>query len=141
MTSFDPIAATAGGVLIGVAALMIMLCYGRIAGISGISRAVLLSPALDWRAAFLVGLILSALVFSFVAPDPLQVTGNPLLLIVGGLAVGVGTSIGSGCTSGHGVCGISRRSQRSILATAIFMIVAVITVFVMRQILGVGGLS
>ena len=138
MTLFNPMAALAGGILIGMAALIVMLFYGRIAGISGISRSVLTSPRLDWRTAFIAGLMLSASMFSYLAPDPIQVTSNPVVLILGGLAVGIGTSIGSGCTSGHGVCGVSRGSQRSILATAVFMTVAVMTVFIMRQILNVG---
>ncbi len=136
---FTPWSALAGGLLIGMAAAMLLLGNGRIAGISGIVGG-LLRPApgeLGWRVAFILGLVLAPLMFSLVAPLPAaQVDADTLTLIVAGLLVGVGTRYGAGCTSGHGVCGLSRGSLRSLVATAAFMLAGFVTVFVVRHLLG-----
>lgn len=130
-----------GGMLIGLAAAMFFILAGRIAGISGIVGG-LLPPArndTDWRIAFVAGLLAAPAVAAVSGMTPsMTVTGNVALLIVAGLLVGLGTSVGSGCTSGHGVCGIARLSQRSIVATAVFMASAAVTVFVARHLLSIG---
>jgi uncharacterized protein len=137
-TVFTPVSALAGGVLIGIAAAALALLNGRIAGVSGILGG-LLRPAsgdIGWRAAFIAGLLLAPLAYAIVAPLPESTieAGYPVL-IAAGLLVGVGTRYGSGCTSGHGVCGISRLSPRSIAATLGFMASGVATVFVVRHLL------
>ena len=141
VTEFTPLASTIGGVLIGVSAVMLMLFNGRIAGISGIvSR---LFPPYDGAgpggaAAFIIGLLAAPLVYAAVAGAPFAqtVSGNVSLMAIAGLLVGFGAAYGGGCTSGHGVCGMARLSIRSIVATAIFMTTAFITVFVMRHVVG-----
>ena len=138
ITEFTPFASLLGGALIGVAAVMLMLFLGRIAGISGIIRGLFSIDFSEvwWRLAFLAGLIAAPFLLrkaTGVLPE-FAVTGNPELLVVGGLLVGFGTSLGSGCTSGHGVCGIARISKRSLVATAVFMVCAIITVFIMRHV-------
>ena len=127
-----------GGSLIGIASLAMLLLLGRITGISGILTGVITwnrKEGLPWRAAFIGGLILGAvlyqLAFDRALPIEMQVSGP--ILILAGLLVGIGTRLGSGCTSGHGVCGIARRSPRSIVSTFTFMAVAVVTVFVTRH--------
>lgn len=136
---FTPWSALAGGLLIGLAAALLLLGNGRIAGISGIVGG-LLRPApgeLGWRVAFILGLVLAPLVFSLVVPLPAaQIDADTFTLIVAGLLVGVGTRYGAGCTSGHGVCGLSRGSLRSLVATAAFMLAGFATVFVVRHLLG-----
>lgn len=125
-----------GGLLIGLASALLLLMNGRIAGISGIAKGLLLEPARWWRSLFLVGLILGALIYQWtVGPIVIDMQVSRTWLIVAGLLVGIGTSMGSGCTSGHGVCGLARASGRSFAATAMFMLVAVMTVFLMRQVL------
>ena len=136
--SFTPLPALAGGVLIGLAATAFALLNGRTAGISGIV-AGLLAPMrgdVTWRAAFVAGLILAPLVWALWAsvPRPQIDVGYPAL-IVAGLAVGVGTRYGAGCTSGHGVCGLSRLSPRSLAATLAFMGAGFVTVFIVRHLL------
>lgn len=138
-SSFTPYASLAGGLLIGLAAGMFVLLNGRIAGISGILGG-LLRPAkgeFGWRAAFLLGLIVSPVVYTFVGsvPSP-RIDAGWATLIVAGLLVGLGTRYGSGCTSGHGVCGMSRLSPRSLVATLAFMASGFATVFVVRHVLG-----
>lgn len=141
MANFTPISAAIGGALIGLAAVLLMLCNGRIAGITGIA-AGLLDPAgsdRGWRAAFIAGLIaapLSAMLLGYTVPAP-QMPSNMIIIAVAGLLVGFGTRLGNGCTSGHGVCGIARLSIRSIAATVIFMVTAIIVVALMRH--GIGG--
>jgi hypothetical protein len=136
---FSPVSGLAGGALIGAASALLLLACGRIAGISGILGGSFAAARGDrgWRAAFLVGLPLGAwlAVQAGVADPRFAITSSPVLLAAGGLLVGLGTQIGSGCTSGHGVCGISRGSRRSIVATAIFMATAGATVFLMRHVL------
>ena len=139
-TTFAPIAGAIGGALIGLASVGLLLANGKIAGISGILGRSLFPAAgdLGWRLAFLVGLPLGAWLAARVTSDVLgfAITESAPLLVAGGLLVGVGTQLGSGCTSGHGVCGVARGSRRSVVATITFMLVAGITVFVMRHLVG-----
>lgn len=138
-THFTPWASLAGGLLIGMAAAMLFLFNGRIAGISGILGG-LFRPAsgdIAWRIAFLLGLTLAPIVFAGIASLPdAQVDASAGILVAAGLLVGLGTRYGSGCTSGHGICGLSRRSPRSFAATASFMFAGFVTVYVMRHLLG-----
>jgi len=138
--SFTPWAGLAGGALIGLASGTLLLANGKIAGISGILGRSLFAVAGDvgWRIAFLMGLPLGAMLAFSVGGDPhgFEITTNPFLLISGGLLVGFGTQLGNGCTSGHGVCGLARGSRRSSVATFTFMASAVLTVFVMRHLMG-----
>ena len=134
------IPAAIGGALIGIAAVTTMALTGRIAGVSGIAGGLLPpAPAADrsWRAAFVVGLILGPMVVGFASDN--SAIGAPLasipILVLAGLCVGVGTTLGNGCTSGHGVCGMARLSKRSIVATATFTAVAIAAVFVVRHVL------
>lgn len=140
MENFTPISALAGGALIGLGAAVLLLGNGRIAGISGIVGDLLRSPGdgRSWRAAFVTGLIVGPLVYQLFVGHVLPVTieATVSLLIVGGLLVGFGTNLGSGCTSGHGVCGIARLSPRSIVATAVFMAAGGLTVYVSRHVVG-----
>lgn len=134
--NFTPWASLAGGLLIGLAAAMFALLNGRIAGISGIVGG-LLRPAsgdLGWRLAFLAGLVLAPLVWSLWSTLPVvRIDADTSTLIIAGLLVGVGTRYGAGCTSGHGVCGLSRLSARSLAATLAFMAAGFATVFVVRH--------
>ena len=138
MTEFTPILSLAGGILIGLSAAGAFVLFGRILGMTGI-----LARMLDidfgegsWRSFFLIGLVVTPLVLSLIAPSPHGFEPMGLIpLIVGGFLVGYGTRVGSGCTSGHGICGISRLSKRSIAATCTFMTTAIITVFVIRHVL------
>ena len=140
MTHFTPFSAFAGGVLIGLATLLLALFDGRIAGISGIIGGGLRAPRddLGWRLAFLAGLVLPPLTYRLAigAIEPIAVASSPTILVLGGLLVGFGTRLGNGCTSGHGVCGIARLSPRSLAATATFMLSAAATVFVLRHVIG-----
>jgi len=137
--AFTPWSALAGGVLIGVAAAMFVLLNGRIAGISGVIGGLLKPTPGDiaWRAAFVVGLLGAPLAYSLFAvlPKP-QIAAPYGALVLAGLLVGIGTRYGSGCTSGHGVCGLSRLSPRSLVATAAFMGAGFITVYAIRHLLG-----
>ncbi|TMH58976.1 MAG: YeeE/YedE family protein [Betaproteobacteria bacterium] len=138
-TSFTPWSAAIGGVIIGLAVAMFVLVNGRIAGISGIVGG-LLRPApgdAGWRIAFVAGLIAAPLCFATVTTlPPVVIEASYPALVVAGLLVGIGTRYGAGCTSGHGVCGISRLSPRSIVATLSFMAAGVATVFVVRHVIG-----
>ena len=135
---FTPWQSLAGGVLIGIAAAMFVLLNGRIAGISGIVGG-LLKPAagdLGWRLAFVAGMLGAPLLHALAAGLPaLRIDAGVPALVAAGLLVGVGTRYGAGCTSGHGVCGISRLSPRSLLATALFMAAGFATVLVLRHLL------
>ncbi len=137
-TQFTPLAALLGGVLIGVAAAMLILINGRIAGISGIVGGLLRSVRdAGWRIAFIGGLLAAPLTYQLIAELPSsRIDADWLLLAVAGVLVGFGSRYGSGCTSGHGVCGLSRLSPRSLVATAVFMSAGFITVFVVRHWLG-----
>lgn len=138
-SDFTPWTALAGGLLIGLAAALFLLLNGRIAGISGILGG-LLSPSrgdIVWRLAFMAGLIGAPLVWLMVADlPPIEINAGYPSLIIAGLLVGVGTRYGSGCTSGHGVCGLSRLSLRSLVATLSFMAAGFITVYIIRHLLG-----
>jgi len=140
MENFTPLTALAGGALIGLAATLLLWTGGRIAGISGILGGLLPPFARDWgwRLAFLLGLASAPPLWGIVAGSPIAASIPPplTLMIVGGFLVGFGTRLGSGCTSGHGVCGVSRLSPRSAVATVTFMLVGFVTVFVVRHLLG-----
>lgn len=133
---FTPYSALAGGILIGLAAAIFVLLNGRIAGISGIIGGLLRPKSGDtaWRSAFLIGILAAPWIYQLGLPLPAaQIDAGSGTLIVAGLLVGIGTRYGSGCTSGHGVCGISRLSPRSLAATAGFMLAGFVTVFVVRH--------
>jgi uncharacterized membrane protein YedE/YeeE len=137
--NFTPWSALAGGALIGISAALFILMNGRIAGITGIIGGLFRPVMHDvgWRIAFTIGLIIAPIVWLLFAQLPeINIEENEGLLIVAGLIVGFGARYGSGCTSGHGVCGISRLSPRSIVATLAFMGSGFLTVFVMRHLLG-----
>lgn len=144
MTTFTPVSAIIGGALIGAAAVLLMYLNGRIAGISGITSNLLKwPPAPDWawRLAFIAGLMLAPLALALRMPEPIIIdfTVSLPMMAVAGALVGFGSSYGSGCTSGHGVCGIARLSKRSILATLVFMTTGLLTVFVVRHVIGLEG--
>ena len=127
-----------GGVLLGLSAMWVLLSLGRIAGISGIPWGSLAGPERAWRWLFLTGLLAGGLLTHNVIGQPVPAeSAAPLWLITAsGLLVGLGTRMGGGCTSGHGVCGLGRRSPRSLVATATFMTLGVITVFIMQSMMG-----
>ena len=139
-TAFTPWSALAGGAIIGFAAMLFALFNGRVTGISGIVGG-LLRPSLPdapWRAAFLAGLIVAPIVYRlFAGPPNLTIDANYPTLVLAGILVGLGTRYGSGCTSGHGVCGVSRLSPRSVVATLAFMAAGFATVFVTRHALAI----
>ena len=137
--NFTPWASLAGGALIGLAAALFVLFNGRIAGISGILGGLLQWPKGDiaWRVAFLLGLLAAPAAYGLYAPLPtVQVDAGTATLVVAGLLVGIGTRYGAGCTSGHGVCGLSRLSPRSLVATTAFMAAGFVTVFIVRHLIG-----
>ena len=137
--NFTPWTALAGGALIGISAALFILFNGRIAGITGIIGGLFRPVMHDagWRIAFTLGLILAPIIWLLFAELPnIQIDATYNLLIVAGVIVGFGARYGSGCTSGHGVCGISRLSPRSIISTLAFMGTGFLTVFIMRHILG-----
>lgn len=135
---FTPIAALIGGLLIGLSATLLILCNARIAGISGIIGGLLQRPNLSeagWRIAFVLGLVLAPLLYGLVTVLPAsQIDAGWIVLVVAGLLVGYGTRLGAGCTSGHGVCGLSRLAPRSLVATLTFMAAGFITVYVVRHV-------
>jgi uncharacterized protein len=140
MANFTPISAAIGGVLIGLSAVMLMAFTGRIAGVTGIA-AGLLDPRTDgrgWRAAFVAGLIaapLAAALLGHAVATP-KMPGSFVTVAVAGLLVGFGTRLANGCTSGHGICGIARLSPRSIAATVVFMVAAIIVVALTHHVIG-----
>ena len=140
MTEFTPLASLFGGALIGLSAVLLMLWEGRIAGISGIASR-LLPPYRDSaflsRIGFVIGLVAAPLAMIALAGLPVSqtVSSNLPLMVIAGLLVGFGSVYGNGCTSGHGVCGLSRLSTRSIIATATFMATAIVTVFIIRHVI------
>jgi uncharacterized membrane protein YedE/YeeE len=146
MESFTPYSALAGGLLIGLSTSLLLWFNGRIAGISGIARGLLSRDRSEflWRALFLAGLVAGAWLFYWLAARagygdsvPRARPGFPHgLLVVGGIAVGFGTALARGCTSGHGVCGIARFSRRSMIATATFLAAGIATTYVVRHVLG-----
>lgn len=141
-TSFTPLVSLAGGGLIGLAAVLLMYVHGRVMGATGI-LAGFISPTSfsdwSWRAAVVAGMVTGPLAYLLFAGDfpAVQVPASMPMLLVGGFIVGLGVTFGSGCTSGHGVCGMARFSPRSIVATLTFMIATAITVFVIRHVVGV----
>lgn len=137
-TDFTPVSALIGGGLIGLAAVWLMAANGRIAGISGIAGALIGPESGDriWRLAFIIGLIAAPLAYMATGQEiDVTIPASTPLLIIAGLLVGVGTQLGSGCTSGHGVCGVSRLSARGIVATLTFMLAGAAAVFVVRHVL------
>ena len=140
MEPLSPFAAIAGGLLIGTAAALFLLLNGRVAGVSGMAATALGIGGATPRGqavAFVLGLPVGALLIGASLGSPsVAVTSSPVLLIAAGLLVGFGTRLGSGCTSGHGVCGIARLSPRSLLATGTFMAAGAVTVFVLRHLVG-----
>ena len=140
MANFTPISAAIGGALIGLAAVLLMLLDGRIAGITGVFAGLIDPVSTDrgWRATFIAGLILaplSATLVGYTIPIP-SMPASLVTIVVAGLLVGFGTRLSNGCTSGHGVCGIARLSPRSITATAIFMAAAIVVVALTRHVFG-----
>lgn len=137
--AFTPWPSLAGGVIIGLAAALFVLGAGRVAGISGIVGGLLAPRGGDvaWRVAFVAGLLLAPTAYALAraVPAPVIDAGYPAL-VVAGLLVGIGTSYGSGCTSGHGVCGLARLSPRSLVATVSFMAAGIATVYVVRHVVG-----
>lgn len=140
MANFTPLSAAVGGALIGLSSVLLMLLTGRIAGISGIFGGLLnpRSGEIGWRIAFIAGLILAPLLAGLMGHgmQPPQMPASWIVIIAAGLLVGFGTRLAGGCTSGHGICGISRFSARSITATVIFMAVAIATVALTRHLFG-----
>jgi len=140
MENFTPLTSLAGGLLIGLAAAAMLVFNGRIAGISGITGGVLKADRGDilWRALFVVGLLVGGFVYGLVAPNAFAITidRSTGALVVAGLLVGFGTQMGNGCTSGHGICGLSRFSIRSLVAVVTFMAFAALVVFVVGRFFG-----
>ncbi len=130
-----------GGILLGLSAIWLLLTLGRVAGISGIAWGSLAGPDRGWRWLFLVGLLLGGLLTHTVIGQPLpdESIAPTWLIAISGLLVGIGTRMGGGCTSGHGVCGLGRRSPRSVTATLTFMTLGIITVFIMQNLMGGRG--
>ena len=137
MENFTPVSAIIGGLLIGVAATLTLWTNGRIAGISGILSGAMFPQQQDglWRLLFIAGLMLGGATYALASGGLELVTqASPLMTVAAGLLVGFGTRLGSGCTSGHGICGIARFSQRSFVATGTFMLAGIITVYVVRHV-------
>lgn len=138
MEDFTPVSGLVGGLLIGLGVTLLLVLNGRIGGISGIVGGLLAFGGrgeLGWRAAFVAGLVLGALVYVLAtgAASPVQVGASLPVVLAGGFLVGFGTRLGSGCTSGHGLCGLARFSRRSVIATAVFFGVAMLTVLLTRH--------
>jgi uncharacterized membrane protein YedE/YeeE len=137
--SFTPVSSTIGGVLIGLSATALLILNGRIAGISGILAGVVypsMRSEIAWKVFFVAGLVVGGAVVSFFHPQAVTACSSMALAIPAGLLVGFGTRLGNGCTSGHGVCGISRFSVRSIVATMVFIATGALTVYAMRHLFG-----
>lgn len=138
-TAFTPLSALVGGAMIGVSATLLLFLTGRIAGVSGILGGILgpltVWDAVGWRVAFLVGLMLGPAVYEAASGMPVTapVSASIPTVVIGGLLVGFGARLGSGCTSGHGVCGLGRRSPRSAAAVAVFLLTGFVTVFIARH--------
>ena len=140
MENFTPVSALIGGGMIGLSAVILMAFNGRIAGISGVFSGIAFAPRGDklWRILFVVGLVIAPLIYQVISgrAPAFNLDANTPLIITGGLLVGFGTRLGSGCTSGHGICGISRLSPRSIVSVLIFMAAGVLTVMAAKAVLG-----
>ena len=147
VTEFEALLPLSGGLSIGLAATLLLMLSGRIAGVCGIAFGVLTEltsgaprfSEISWRVLFIVGLVGGAALYHFISGAPMPKVDNVSIgvLISGGFIVGLGTKIGSGCTSGHGVCGLGRLSLRSFVATCTFMLFGVISVYIFRHLLGV----
>ncbi len=139
MENFTPVSGLIGGLLIGLAAALLLLLNGRISGISGIVGGLLAPKSSDagWRVVFIAGLLLGAFGYMLATGGamPVRMQASMPVLVVAGLLVGFGTRFGSGCTSGHGLCGIGRLSKRSIVASVVFFGVAMLTVFLTRHVI------
>ncbi|SLJ83440.1 YeeE/YedE family protein [Psychrobacter sp. DAB_AL43B] len=135
--AFTPISLV-GGMMLGVATVILLLGIGRIAGISGIFSSLLKPKSVEmWQILFILGLVVSPVLYSLIRPLPdIEISTSLPLLIAAGLLVGFGTRLGSGCTSGHGICGNARLSPRSMAATVTFMFFGIVTVYIGRQVLG-----
>lgn len=143
-TEFTPLASLLGGSLIGISAVLLMLSLGRIMGATGLLAGAIFPQSKQdwsWRITLLIGMFCGPWLYRFLsgAAPVIDVPVNSTMIILGGLIVGIGVTLGSGCTSGHGVCGLARVSQRSIVAVLTFMISTAITVFVVRHLLGIGS--
>jgi uncharacterized membrane protein YedE/YeeE len=148
IVNFTPYSATLGGALIGLSAALLLLTKGRIAGISGIAGGIIVPEKGDtlWRVVFVLGLILGGGVYQlisqgtdsalFIGVQHIQSTVGTPTLIIAGLLVGIGTTIGTGCTSGHGICGLARKSPRSLAATLSFMAAGFVTVYIAQSLMG-----
>ncbi|MCR9127148.1 MAG: YeeE/YedE family protein [Rhodobacteraceae bacterium] len=141
-TDFTPFASLTGGILIGLAATLLMASLGRIMGATGILTGLIRPASADefkWRAALLAGMVSGPVVVLLLTGQmpAVEVPVSVPMLVVGGMIVGLGVTFGGGCTSGHGVCGMARLSPRSIVATVTFMIFTAVTVFVLRHVVGV----
>lgn len=141
-TAFTPFASFGGGMAIGLGVVLLMLGLGRVLGATGIMSGLIFSDTRDervWRVFMVVGMILAPLVMFAITGQMVEITVpiSPAMIIIGGVIVGFGASLGSGCTSGHGVCGLSRLSLRSAVAVPVFMATGAITVFLIRH--GIGG--
>lgn len=141
--NFTPLPALFGGALLGLAAAFLLLAKGRVAGISGIAGGIIYPDdknEISWRLVFVLGLVLGGFIYQWLGLGAgvmyIQAVVDTPLLIIGGLLVGIGTQIGTGCTSGHGICGLARRSPRSLVATLCFMASAIVTVYIVRHLLG-----
>lgn len=138
MTDFTPYASYAGGMLIGLAAVLLMLSWGRIAGMTGIVAGLLppFGRDLAWKASFLIGAVASPFLYQqTIGEVSYQMPVSTLALIVGGLITGIGVTFGAGCTSGHGICGLARFSKRSAVAVVSFMSFAFLTTFIIRHVI------
>lgn len=145
IVNFTPYPSLIGGIIIGLSAVFMMYFNGKITGISGIAKGIVSKDNIgsherNWRIFFIAGLLLGGFVITLLLPQSTAVTlkSSPLLMIVSGLFVGFGTSLGNGCTSGHGICGLGRRSVRSLFSVITFMITAMITVFILFHVLKIG---
>ncbi|BCE01553.1 YeeE/YedE family protein [Marinicellulosiphila megalodicopiae] len=140
IVNFTPYSALFGGALIGLSAALLYLFKGRIAGISGIFGGILVPTKSDlsWRVVFILGIVIGGFIWHLITGDgtTIKAAVSPTWIIIGGIIVGVGTTLGSGCTSGHGICGLSRFSLRSLFATLSFMATGFISVFIIRHLLG-----
>jgi hypothetical protein len=141
ITEFTPLAGLLGGALVGLSAILLMAAHGRILGASGIFAGLLtlkFDAEFNWRLIFIVGMLIGTIFSGLLFFDISSITfsGGPLTTSAAGLVVGIGTVLGAGCTSGHGICGLSLFSTRSLAATCTFMAVAILTVFVTRHVLG-----
>ena len=143
MPNFTPVSALIGGLLIGFSAMILLLFNGRILGVTGITGGILQPQRKDllWRVLFLSSVAMAPVLYSAVTTKPLliEVTDSLPTLIIGGFLVGFGACAGSGCTSGHGICGLGRLSKRSLVVTMTFMATSIVTVYVMRHMIGIGS--